>query len=130
MTYDRYPLKPLEWWQCEKPDPYEQWEQDTRVVVSMGAPSRAAKKKFRQYVLRRKHRWGSYYDVLHDEETLPNFDPQKVRTVYKLYGPKLPDGTNTLLTEIVKIFDHPKQRGGFLWVKQIRAKMRRAGLLQ
>lgn len=123
MRYDKFPLKPLVWWRCEKRDPYDQWAQDTRVSVTLSSSSEKSKKKFRQYIARHKQRWGAYYDCLDDMESFPNFDLKKVRTVYKLYGPKRPTGGPDLTSELVRIFDHPKLRGGFYWVKRLQKKL-------
>ena len=130
IRYDKFPLKPLGWWRCDKQDPYDQWEQNTRVSVTLSSSSEKSKKKFRDYIARRKDRWGAYYDCLDDEESFPNFSLKKLRTVYKLYGPKRPTGGPDLTSEIVRIFDNPKMRGGFLWLKKLHKKMKKAGLMK
>ena len=69
-----------------------------------------------------------YYDAIGD--AAPNFSPEYVRTVFKLYGRAVRGIGNTELDrELVALFDGPKVRGGFLWVKKLRQKMKKAGLV-
>ena len=84
------------------------------------------KQKFQRYCRRFKNRWGTYYDIVQDSAV--SFNPQFVRTVFKLYGKAVP-GMN-LDQELVKLFDGPKVRGGFVWLKKLHRKMQRAGLMK
>lgn len=128
ISYDGKRLTKLTWWSSEDDDPYDQWQQDTKVALHIIYATPIQKQKFRQYIRQTKHRFGVYYDVVN--ALRPTFRPQDIQTVFKLYGKKDVLGGPDLVTELVQIFDNEQTRGGFIWLKKLHKKMRKAGLMK
>lgn len=129
LYQDRNPNYALTWWKCDKRDPYDQWEEDTRVGVALFTATAQQKKKFKRYCRRYTNRWGMFYDVI--EESAPSFHPRHVRTVFKLYGNRVAGTDNASLDlELVRLFDGPNVCGGFIWLKKLHKKMKKAGLMK